>query len=80
MTIKISHNNRKQLKIYKEKEKKKKKEKVRRWEGCSLLVTIRIPYNNGIWRICANGETNSKVGNKVTPKFKEMLNKCQLVN
>ena len=75
MTIKISYSNGKQLKIYKEKKKKKK-----RWGGCNLPVTIRILYNNGIWRVWVNGEIHSKVGNTVIPKFKEMLNKCQLVN
>ena len=75
MTIRIPYNNGKKLKIYKE-----KKKKVRRWGDCNLLVTIRILYNNSIWRVWANGETYSKVGNRVTPEFKEMLNKCQLVN
>ena len=52
----------------------------KRWGGCNLPVTIRIPYNNDIWRVWANGETHSKVGNRVTLAFKEMLNKCLLVN
>ena len=34
-------------------------------------MIIRISYNNG---------THSKVRNRVTPEFKEMLNKYQLVN
>ena len=53
---------------------------MRRWGGCNLPVIIRISYNNGIWRVWTNGETHSKVRNRVTPEFKEMLNKYQLVN
>ena len=70
MTIGTPYNNRKQLKIYKEK---------KGWGDCNLPVTIKIPYNNGIWRIWVNGGIHSN-GNRVTPEFKEMFNKCQLVN
>ena len=38
--------------------------------GGNLLVTIRIPYNNGIWRVWVNEET---LGNKVTLEFKNIV-------
>ena len=41
--------------------------------GGNLLVTIRIPYNNGIWRVWVNEETHDKIGNKVTLEFKNIV-------
>ena len=43
-------------------------------------MTVIIPYNRGIWRVWVNDETHNRVGDKVTSEFKEMLNKCQLIN
>ena len=48
--------------------------------GCNVLLTVRIPYNSSIWRVWVNGETHNRIGDKVIPEFKEMLNKYQSVN
>ena len=39
---------------------------MRRWGGCNLLVTIRIPYNSDISRVWINGETHDRFGDKVS--------------
>ena len=49
-------------------------------EGGNLLVTIRIPYNSGIWRVWVNGEAHDRIRDRVTLVFKKVLNKCQPVN
>ena len=43
-------------------------------------MIVQIPYNSSIWRVWVNGETHGRVGDRVTPKSKEMLNKYQSVN
>ena len=43
-------------------------------------MTVQIPYNSSIWRVWVNGETHARVGDRVTPKSKEMLSKYQPVN
>ena len=43
-------------------------------------MTFRIPYNGGIWRVWVNGVTHGKVGDRVTPESKEMINKYQPLN
>ena len=66
---------REQLEIY-----YKKKKKNERWGGWNLLVTIKLPYNSSIWEVWVNGEKHDRVRDRVEPKFKEMLNKYQLIN
>ena len=48
--------------------------------GCNLMVTIKIPYNSGIWRVWVNGEAHDRIRDRVTLEFKKVLNKCQPVN
>ena len=43
-------------------------------------MTVRIPYNGGIWRVWVNRETHGRVGDRVTLESKEMINICQPVN
>ena len=54
--------------------------KKKRWGGCNLSMTIRIPFNSSIWRVWVNGETHNRVGDRVTSEFKKRLNKCQSIN
>ena len=43
-------------------------------------MTIRISYNNSVWRVWVNGETHNRVGDRVISEFKKRLNKCQSIN
>ena len=43
-------------------------------------MTVKIPYNSGIWRVWINGETHGRVGDRVTPESKKMFNKYQPIN